>query len=80
MSYKSHIYAVFAVLEIWPKLCQCEDLYKKIVMNAPCYSLVLIEYYGYFMQEEINMFLSIFINDSCKHISAHDKVNNNQEK
>lgn len=49
-------------------------------MNAPCYSLVLIEYYGYFMQEEINMFLSIFINDSCKHISAHDKVNNNQEK
>lgn len=45
------------MLETRPKVFQCDDLYikKNIVTNVPGYTLVLIEYYGYFMNGEINI-------------------------
>lgn len=50
---KKGIYAVFNadfdMLEIWHKLCQCDDLYKKRLMNVQSYSWEWIEYSGYFM-------------------------------
>lgn len=41
--------AVFDMLEIWPKLCQCDDLFKKRLVNVQGYSWEWIEYSGYFM-------------------------------
>lgn len=46
---------------------------KNIVTNVQGYSLILIEYFGYFMYGEMKMFLCIFIYVTCKCKSAPGK-------